>query len=305
VPPFSLTERSGRTVTRDDLLGKVWVASFFYTTCTAGCSKTTESMQRLQRELAGYPAVTLVSIDLWPEHDTLDVLRQYAANYGADPQRWLFLTGKEPDIDRFVEKGFFQPVQRQGPQADPGNAVVHSFSLMVVDQDGNIRGYVRDGRDEAQVSQLARRVRELAQPISWPAVNAGLNGCCGVLLVLGYVAIRARRITAHKILMLSALAVSAAFLTCYLYYHLAIRRGEPTRFTGPDTARQVYLAILLSHTILAVVVAPLALTITYLGLRDRLAGHVRLARWTLPLWLYVSVTGVVVYVMLYHLYPPA
>ena len=104
--------------------------------------------------------------------------------------------------------------------------------------------------------------------------------------------------------MLSALAVSIAFLTCYLYYHLAVQRGQPTRFAGAGAARPVYPVVLLSHTVLAAVVAPLALVTTYLGLRDRLAGHVRLARWTLPLWLYVSVTGVVVYWILYHLYPP-
>ena len=99
-------------------------------------------------------------------------------------------------------------------------------------------------------------------------------------------------------------AVSAAFLGCYLYYHLAVLDGQPTRFTGEGPVRYIYLGILLSHTLLAAAVAPLALRVTYLGLRNRLGRHTALARWTLPLWLYVSVTGVVVYWMLYHLYPP-
>ncbi|MFN4260544.1 MAG: DUF420 domain-containing protein [Gemmataceae bacterium] len=138
-----------------------------------------------------------------------------------------------------------------------------------------------------------------------PAVNAVLNSTSAVLVVIGYGAIRARRITLHKTCMLSALGVSALFLASYLYYHFIVKDGQPTRFTGPSVARWIYLAILLSHTILAVVVTPLVLITSYLGWRDRLASHVRLARWTWPIWLYVSVTGVIVYWMLYQLYPAA
>ncbi|HZT82676.1 MAG TPA: DUF420 domain-containing protein [Gemmataceae bacterium] len=145
-------------------------------------------------------------------------------------------------------------------------------------------------------------------PEDLPAVNAGLNATSGVLLVLGYLAIRRRRIRLHKGLMLSALAVSAAFLASYLYFHLVVKQGVSTRFAdrapgAPGWVALTYYAILLTHTVLAAVVAPLALVTAYLGLCDRLQGHVRLARWTLPLWLYVSATGVVVYWMLYRLYP--
>jgi putative membrane protein len=103
--------------------------------------------------------------------------------------------------------------------------------------------------------------------------------------------------------MLTALAVSTAFLASYLYYHIVVRHGEATYFTGPSEVRAVYLGILLSHTVLAAIVAPLALITAYLALAGKLNGHRRLARVTLPLWLYVSITGVVVYWMLYHLYP--
>jgi uncharacterized membrane protein YozB (DUF420 family) len=136
-----------------------------------------------------------------------------------------------------------------------------------------------------------------------PTINAGLNGLSAVLLVLGWVAIRRRRVTAHKGLMLAALAVSGLFLACYLYYHFALQDPELSKFRGEGWVRPVYFVILISHVVLAVVVTPLALVTAYLGLRDRLAAHVRVARWTLPVWLYVSVTGVVVYVMLYRLYP--
>ena len=303
LPPFALTERSGRTVTPADLRGKVWVVSFFFTSCNV-CPQTTANMKRLQADLSSYPDVRLVSISVDPQHDTPEVLRKYAADWGADPERWLFLTGEEQAVYDVVRKAFKQPVEKNGPEAGPANAVTHRFWLMIVDREGYVRGYIQDGKDPAEVARLAERVKQLAQPPFWPALNATLNGCCGVLLLLGYFAIRGRWVALHKALMLSALAVSIAFLTCYLYYHLVVQRGQPTRFGGEGLARLMYFAILLSHTVLAAVVAPLALTITYLGLRDRLARHVRLARWTLPLWLYVSVTGVVVYWMLYHLYPP-
>jgi uncharacterized membrane protein YozB (DUF420 family) len=140
-------------------------------------------------------------------------------------------------------------------------------------------------------------------PGDWPSFNAALNGTCAILLVAGYAAIRTGQVVVHKACMLAALGVSAVFLASYLYYHIAIRGGEPTRFTGPPEIRLVYLAILLSHTVLAALVAPLALYTAWRGLSGKIDRHVRVARWTLPIWLYVSITGVVVYWMLYHLYP--
>lgn len=140
-------------------------------------------------------------------------------------------------------------------------------------------------------------------PEDLPSVNATLNGTSAILLVAGYVAVRMRRILIHKTCMLSALAVSTVFLASYLYYHFVVRGGKPTAFTGEGGARVVYFAVLGSHTLLAAVTAPLAVITAYLGLRDRLVRHRRIAHWTLPIWLYVSITGVVVYWMLYHLYP--
>ena len=129
-----------------------------------------------------------------------------------------------------------------------------------------------------------------------------------MLLILGYLAVRRRRIALHKASMLTALVVSGVFLTCYLYYHFAVQHGRPTYFSerapeAPAWVRTTYSAILVSHIVLATVVVPLALYVSYQGLRDRIERHVRLARWLLPVWLYVSVTGVVVYWMLYRLYP--
>lgn len=133
-----------------------------------------------------------------------------------------------------------------------------------------------------------------------PSLNAGLNALATALLIAGRVWIARRRELAHRRAMLAAFGVSLLFLASYLVYHAQV---GSVRFTGPPGVRRVYLAILLSHVLLAAVVPWLALATIYLGLRDRRAQHRRWARWTFPLWLYVSITGVVIYLMLYHLYP--
>ena len=129
-----------------------------------------------------------------------------------------------------------------------------------------------------------------------PTVNATLNGLSAILLVLGYVLIRRRRIDAHRKVMLTAFATSSLFLVCYLVYHFQVG-SVPFRKTG--AIRTVYLSILATHTVLAAAVPPLAIITLSRGLRQRIAQHRAIARWTLPIWLYVSVTGVVVYCMLY------
>jgi len=134
-----------------------------------------------------------------------------------------------------------------------------------------------------------------------PLLNATLNATATVLLIAGYVLIRRRRELAHKRVMLTAFGVSVAFLASYLTYHIG--HGAATRFTGQGLIRPVYFAILISHIILAATVPVLAIVTIILGLRDRRLAHRRWARWTFPIWLYVSITGVVIYVMLYHLYP--
>ncbi|MGD2151685.1 MAG: DUF420 domain-containing protein [Gemmatimonadales bacterium] len=132
-----------------------------------------------------------------------------------------------------------------------------------------------------------------------PAVNATLNGASALLLVAGYVAIRRRRPSTHRALMLSALTTSVLFLASYLYYHY---QAGTTRFSGAGVTRLVYFVVLTSHTILAIIIVPLVIVTLVLALREKFSRHRRIARWTLPLWLYVSVTGIVVYLMLYQLY---
>jgi putative membrane protein len=133
-------------------------------------------------------------------------------------------------------------------------------------------------------------------------LNACLNATSALFLLLGRRAIRRMEIDRHRRLMISAAVTSAVFLVSYLTYHAT---AGSVRFTGQGAVRPLYFAILVSHTLLAVAVLPMALRTLYLGLKRRDDRHRRIARWTYPVWLYVSVTGVVVYVMLYRLYPSA
>ena len=133
-----------------------------------------------------------------------------------------------------------------------------------------------------------------------PGLNASLNGLSGVFLVIGYQAIRGGRVRLHRGLMLSAFTTSTLFLIFYLIYHFEVGF---TPFKGEGAARIVYFAILIPHVILAVVMVPMILLTLYRGLKGHIDKHRPLARWTLPIWLYVSVTGVLVYLMLYVWYP--
>ena len=136
----------------------------------------------------------------------------------------------------------------------------------------------------------------------FPALNASLNALAGVFLVIGFVLIKQKRIDAHRRFMLAACASSVLFLICYVTYH-TLRGGVVTKFAGTGIARTIYLSILTSHTILAVVILPLAILSVWNGLKMRVPQHRRVARWTFPLWMYVSVTGVLVYFFLYHWFP--
>lgn len=138
-----------------------------------------------------------------------------------------------------------------------------------------------------------------------PHVNVSLNFAAGVLLIVGWTLIRRGRVQAHKWTMLSCFGVSVAFLVCYVIYHWQVGGGKrfPTGEGAPPAAiRYAYLAMLASHIVLAAAVPFLAVITIYLGLRDRRAAHRRWARWTFPIWLYVSVTGVLVYLALYQIY---
>lgn len=136
----------------------------------------------------------------------------------------------------------------------------------------------------------------------FPVINASLNGLAAVLLLVGRRFIAQQRREAHRNTMISAFATSSLFLACYLTYHILLSREHlgSMHFQGQGLVRPVYFALLLSHTILAVVLVPLVLVTLRRGLKERYAAHRAIAKWTYPIWLYVSVTGVVIYFMLYQ-----
>ena len=135
-----------------------------------------------------------------------------------------------------------------------------------------------------------------------PAVNAALNTLSTIFLTCGYVFIRRQRQVAHRNCMIGAVISSALFLTCYLIYHYNAGR---TVFRDPAWFRPIYLTILLTHTILAVVIVPMVLTTLYRAARRQFDRHKKIARWTWPIWMYVSITGVIIYFLLYHIFPQA
>lgn len=136
---------------------------------------------------------------------------------------------------------------------------------------------------------------------SHAALNASLNGISGVLLACGYTAIRRGKIAVHKRFMISAFIVSSVFLVSYLLYHYRVGH---VAFQGQGWIRPVYFVLLISHTILAIVIVPLILITLRRALLERFDKHRIIARWTLPLWFYVCVTGVIVYLMVYQIWPP-
>lgn len=154
VPSFALTERGGRRITNDDLLGKIWVADFVYTTCPGPCPMVSASMAKLQEAAANDPRVQLVTFTVDPVTDTPAVLSDYADKYGASKSRWWFLTGSEKQMYDLIERGFMLPVQdNSGKALEPGQyKVTHSTQVALVDASGVIEGYfdgtTAEGRDE-------------------------------------------------------------------------------------------------------------------------------------------------------------
>lgn len=329
VPDFEFRTQTGATLAREGLLGEPWIASLFFTSCAGPCPRLNADIRRYLYDELADTDVRIVSFTVDPERDTPAVLAEYARSFTADEGRWLFVTGEERELHELIRAGLMLSVSKPEGPVEAGGAtgrlaerleISHATRLVAVDPEGRIAGVYPCGGEEAlgeaglspaevetSFARLLRRVRHLdgrpAKPRSaLPRVNAALNGLAAVLLLSGWLAIRRGRRRLHAALMRSAFVVSAAFLACYLYYHLVVVSG-PTRFHGTGAARGAYLALLASHTILAVANLPLVLQTLWLAHKERWEQHRRLARWTLPIWMYVSVTGVLVYLVLYHWHP--
>lgn len=305
---FRLTERSGRVVNGGDFADRVWIASFIFTRCPASCPRITSVMKGLQGKLAS-SSVQLASVSVDPEHDTPAVLSAYAQRFGADPERWWFLTGPKEDVYGLILKGFRLGVAESSPeeQKEGAEAISHTAKLALVAPGNRVVGYY-NADEPADVKALADTALQLASSRSqallpgWvrslPAVNATLNSLCAILLVTGWTFIRSGQARAHAACMILGVAVSALFLTCYLVYHF---HAGSVPYRGLGVLRLVYFTILLSHTVLAIVVVPLVVATLIRAAGRDFVRHGRVARFTFPVWLYVSVTGVVIYLMLYQL----
>lgn len=329
LPPFRFVDQNGASFGSEQMFvptaptAKVWVADFIFTNCAGPCPIMTLGMAALQKQLRDTPDVGFVSFTVDPERDAPDVLARYAREYGAGPG-WHFLTGPRDEIQRLCTDGFALALARERFEAgtDPATAtpesrpfspapevqqdILHSTLFVLLDAQGRIRGYF-DGERPDSHDRLARAARALARDLRvppglapLPAVNATLNACATILLLAGYAAIRARRVEVHRVLMLAAVVSSALFLVSYLVYH-AYARATP--FVGQGAVRAGYYAVLATHIVLAAVIAVLVPIVLVRALRGDLARHRRLARIAFPMWVYVSVTGVVIYVMLYHVFP--
>lgn len=162
VPPFALTERSGKTITNNDLAGKIWVADFIYTTCPGPCPLVTANMARLQASVAGDPEIQLVTFTVDPQNDTPPVLAQYADRFKADRDRWWFLTGAEKPLYDLIQNGFLQAVQdnRGQPPQSGQFTVTHSTYFALVDGNGTVRGFY-DGVGSGRLADLLRDIKTL------------------------------------------------------------------------------------------------------------------------------------------------
>ena len=352
VDDFTLIDQEGRTVKRKDLLGRPWVASFIFTRCVeqcpAMCSRIRNLIKDLDREKGKHPwDARFVSITVDVEHDTPELMKNFASIYAPNPDDWLFLTGTEQEVSQLIREGFKVPFWRD-KRGLPGMQFAHDMHLIHVDENGKILGWyhgesddeiatlklVLQGRREtpaknkparpgqplvsgavaittqppAGFEDSATTVPDTAAPLpAWvtrlPGTNAALNGLATLLLLSGFAAIKGGKTELHKRMMVFAFLVSIAFLATYLTYHFALKHytgASSRRFAGAGTVLVVYRTILFSHIILAAVVPVLASITLYRAYRQQWVAHRRIAKVTFPIWLYVSVTGVIIYWMLYH-----
>jgi protein SCO1/2/putative membrane protein len=324
--PFRFVERSGRTVTQDDLTDRVWIGSFIFTRCPLSCPRISSVMKGLQEKLAD-TSVLLVSLSVDPEHDTPRVMAEYASRFGAELDRWWFLAGDRSAVYDLIRSRFKLSVM-ENPSPDAAGStesILHSDRLALVDR-GQVVGLF-DSKEPSALESLVAQARLRAAP-SWvkalPTLNACLNALCATLLVAGWSLIRRRpfeldagqsvpgpvaerasqvlrssAVKLHILCMALAVLTSALFLASYLVYHF---HAGSVAFRGRGPLRWLYFTILLSHTLLATfAVVPLVIMTLHCAIRREFSRHARIAALTFPIWVYVSLTGILIYLMLYHL----
>jgi len=298
VKDFNLVDQNNLTVSNTSLKGKVWIAGFIFTRCAGTCVIITNGMAELNKKLADQPAIQMVSFSMDPEFDTPEVLQHYAAGHGGGSPRWHFVTGSKEQIYRLTRDDFMLAVREGGNKDEP---ILHSYLLALVDRTGRVRGYY-SGIMPDEVSKAAADAATLQRELgvsALPALNAALNTLTTILLIIGYVLIRQRRVLGHQTIMMTAGVSSLAFLTSYVIYHYQV---GSVKFQGQGGVRNVYIFILITHVTLAAVIAVLVPITFWRAFQGNFEHHRRIARITYPIWMYVSITGVIVYLMLYQFY---
>lgn len=290
VPEFKLTERSGRIVTRSDLLGKPLIVAFTFSRCAGPCPRIMLRMEQLAEKLAGQD-VRLVTVTVDPEHDKPEVLARWANTFHAKPDQWLFLGGEPESVRQFVIGGFKQAIDGQGESLN------HATQLAVVDRKGTIRGFFAPGDNE-----VIARATELVAPKELalrPSLEVGLNAASAALVLLAWIAQKRRAAGLHEALLLLALAAWVGTLA--VYGHFWFHHGHAT-FPDTGAARTAYLVFLGTHVGAAVLSLPLSVALAVFALRGRLDEHPRVARITPPVWLYAASSGAGVAALLYYVY---
>ena len=322
---FELVERSGRTISAADLADRVCIVSFIFTRCQLSCPRISSVMKGLQSRLEGSD-VLLVSLSVDPDHDTPEVLSEYARRFSASTERWWFLTGSRGLIYDLIQRRFKLSVMvNPASETDPnGEAIAHSDRLALVDR-GRVVGLF-DSNEPSALNSLVEQAKRKALPRwirSLPTVNASLNALSALFLIVGWSLIRRRvsvpaarsgpganlletvsplkipRVRGHALCMVLAVVTSTVFLIFYLAYHY---HAGSVPYRGQGLSRWIYFTILLSHTLLATFgVVPLVVLTLVRALRRDFERHRLVAATTFPIWVYVSVTGVLIYLLLYHL----
>lgn len=301
ISEFSLVRETGNTLQSKDLQDSVWLAAFTFTRCPVSCPRISATLKSLQNGLDG-TQVKIVSFSVDPKFDTPEVLSKYSTKFGADPSRWWFLTGDESAIYGLIHSSFMLSVAPTTleQQKEGAEEIAHSDRIALVDRDLKlVRFYDSNSPDELRTLVTEARRRDLKGWIkALPAVNATLNFTSFLLLLTGWFLVRSGRWRGHAFAMLTCLAISGAFLSCYLTYHYFV---GTVRFPGTGAIRSVYLSILLSHTVLAVAMVPMIILSVLRAIRKDFERHKSIAKVTFPIWCYISVTGVVIYLMLYQM----
>lgn len=293
-PAFSMTDSTGAAFSSESLKGRIWVAYFFFTSCTGPCPIMNRQMAEIAREFADTPGVEFVGFSVDPAVDTPERLAEYGKQFDVDPAKWHMLTGPLEEVSRVGV------ALKVGAADQP---IFHSTRFILIDKQGAVHGYYT-GTEADGVAKLKREMRALLgttrpKPSKLPTTNALLNAIAALFLIAGRMAIKSmKNPELHKRMMIAAFLCSVLFLGFYLYYHA--QTGARTPYHGDGMMRVAYYAILITHIPLAGLMVPFIVAALYFAFKGQFERHVRIVRWLWPVWMYVSVTGVLIYMMLYR-----